>query len=371
MTWNWQTAGWPEFTYDPSAIAELEGRFLHRSGVLLGALKYFDDNEKTQFTINLISDEALKTSEIEGEFLNRDSLQSSIRRHFGFATPKRKVLKGEQGIADMMVDVYRNFQSPLSRQQLFVWHNMLTSGRGDLTVRGGYRTHKEAMQVVSGPVHAPTVHFEAPPSKKVKGEMNRFIQWFNVTAPHAKQALPPLTRSGIAHLYFVCIHPFEDGNGRIGRAIAEKALAQCLGHPTLIALSQTINSRKKSYYQALENNNKNLQITDWLVYFAKTILDAQDYTQRSIDFLIEKTKLYDRLRGRLNERQEKILARMFREGLEGFKGGLSAENYIKIADTSRATATRDLRDLVEKGALVKTGDGKYTRYHLTILFKHP
>lgn len=365
MTWNWQKEGWPDFSYDASALAEYEKQLLHRSGVLLGALKYFDENDKTQFTINLISDEALKTSEIEGEFLNRDSLQSSIRRHFGLATPKRKIAQAEQGIADMMVDLYRNFQSPLSHEQLFAWHNMLTSGRRDLTVRGGYRTHKEPMQVVSGAIQDPTVHFEAPPSKKVKGEMNGFIKWFNATAPNVKQALSPLARAGIAHLYFVSIHPFEDGNGRIGRAIAEKALSQCLGQPTLIALSQSINSRRKAYYQALGDNNKDLPITDWLVYFSKTILDAQDYTQQSMDFLIEKTKLYDHLRGSLNERQEKTLARMFHEGLEGFKGGLSAENYIKIADTSRATATRDLQDLVEKGALIKTGERKYTRYHLS------
>ncbi|MEC4681884.1 MAG: Fic family protein [Nitrospirota bacterium] len=367
MTWNWQEPKWPDFSYDATSLAEYEKQLLHRSGVLSGALKYFDENEKTQFTVSLISDEALKTSEIEGEFLSRDSLQSSIRRHFGLATPKRKVSKGEQGIADMMVDLYRNYQAPLSHEQLFTWHDMLTSGRRDLTVRGGYRTHKEPMQVVSGPVHSPRVHFEAPPSKKIKKEMNGFIKWFNVTAPKANQALPPLTRAGIAHLYFVCIHPFEDGNGRIGRAIAEKALSQCLGQPTLIALSQTINSARKAYYQTLEENNKDLGISDWLVYFAQTILDAQEYTQRSVDFLIEKAKLYDRLRGKLNERQEKILARMFREGLEGFKGGLSAENYIKIVDTSRATATRDLQDLVEKGALMKTGERKYTRYLLPMV----
>jgi len=368
MTWNWQKFEWPEFTYDATALAEYEKQLLHRSGVLSGSLKYFDENDKTQFTINLISDEALKTSEIEGELLNRDSLQSSIRRHFGLSTPKRKVPRAEQGIADMMIDLHRNFQTTLSHEQLFAWHTMLTSGQRDLHVRGGYRTHKEPMQVVSGPAHAPTIHFEAPPSKKVKGEMNGFIKWFNATAPNSKKPLSPLTRAGIAHLYFVCIHPFEDGNGRIGRAVAEKALSQFLGQPTLMALSQTINAGRKAYYQALEDNNKALSITDWLIYFAKTMLDAQGYTQRSLDFLIEKTKLYDRLRGQLNARQEKVLARMFREGLEGFKGGLSAENYIKIADTSRATATRDLQGLVEKGALIKTGERKHTRYHLPITY---
>ena len=146
--------------------------------------------------------------------------------------------------------------------------------------------------------------------------------------------MPALTRAGIAHLYFVSIHPFKKGNDRIARALSDEALSQCLGQPTLIALSHTICRQRKTYYKALEDNNKGLEITDWLVYFARALLEAQRYTQRFIDFLIEKTKLYDRRRSTLNARQEKVLARMFWEGLEGFKGGLSAENYLAIANTS-------------------------------------
>lgn len=175
---------------------------------------------------------------------------------------------------------------------------------------------------------------------------------------------PALTRAGIAHLWFVSIHPFEDGNGRVGRAIAEKALSECLGQPVLIALSQTIQNNKKSYYSMLEESNKDNQITEWLKYFSATILEAQDETQTLIDFVIEKASFFDKFRGQLNERQEKVVLRMFREGPKGFKGGLSAENYITISDTSRATATRDLQDLVKKGALRKTGELKSTRYYL-------
>jgi len=178
--------------------------------------------------------------------------------------------------------------------------------------------------------------------------------------------LPALTRAGIAHLYFVSVHPFEDGNGRIGRAIAEKSLAQNLERPTLIALAHTIEAKRKAYYAALERNNHSLDITDWLVYFAQTVLDAQEYTIHCVEFLIEKSKLYDRLAGDLNERQQKVLARMFKEGLSGFKGGLSAENYIRITKTSASTATRDLQDLVAKGALRRTGELKQTRYHLNL-----
>ncbi len=199
--------------------------------------------------------------------------------------------------------------------------------------------------------------------------MTRFITWFNDTAPGAKTPLPALTRASIAHLYFVCIHPFEDGNGRIGRAIAEKSLAQNLGQPSLIALAYTIERKPKDYYAALERNNKDNAIAGWMKYFAGTILEAQINTTKRVDFYVAKAKLYEKLRGLLNDRQEKVLARIFREGIDGLKGGLSAKNYISITKTSRATATRDLarHHLVEKGALTKTGELRHTRYRLNIL----
>jgi Fic family protein len=249
---------------------------------------------------------------------------------------------------------------------MFDWHTMLLGGDRSIKEIGGYRTHTEPMQVVSGPDHSCTVHFEAPPSKRVPAEMKRFIAWFNDTAPGAKKALPALARAGIGHLYFECIHPFEDGNGRVGRALAEKSLAQSLGEPSLIALAYTIERKRKDYYAALERNNKDDEITDWLAYFAAMVLEAQRNTLARVDFYLAKARFYERLRGRLNERQEKVLARMFREGIDGFKGGLSAENYITISKTSRATATRDLQDLVEKGALTRTGELRYTRYYLNL-----
>jgi Fic family protein len=367
MIWNWQQKDWPQFTYKEEALAQFETKFLHEAGVVHGAIKHLGQEDKTRLTIDLISHEAVTTSEIEGAILNRDSVQSSMRRNFGLDTDNRKIPAAEQGIAAMMTDLYRHYDSPLSEHQLFAWHEMLARGRKDLKSIGAYRTGADPMQVVSGPIGKPKVHFKAPPSKAMKAEMNRFFTWFNQTSPNRQQPLPALTRAGIAHLHFVSIHPFEDGNGRIGRALSEKALSQCLGQPTLIALSHTICKNRSAYYQALESNNKHLEVTDWLTYFAQTTFDAQNYTQRFIDFLIEKTKLYDRLRGQLNPRQEKALARMLKEGLDGFKGGLSAENYIKITDTSRATATRDLQDLVEKGAFRKTGELKHTRYWLSIL----
>ncbi len=361
MKWNWQQNDWPDFRYDASALKGIEEDFLKESGVILGAFRHLNDPDKDQLKVELISSEALKTSEIEGEYLDRHSLQSSIQRQLGLQSDKRRIPPAEQGIAELMVDLYRNFDQPLNHETLFSWHRMLTRGRQDLGNIGAYRSHTDPMQVISGPVHRPHIHFEAPPSSSLQPEMNRFLLWFN----HS-QALPALTRSGMAHLYFVCIHPFEDGNGRIGRALAEKSIAGSLGQPSLTALAFQIEKQRKAYYEALEFNNKRNEITAWLLYFAEVILEAQRTTLARIEFLIEKTKLYDRVRGQLNPRQEKVLDRMLQAGPEGFIGGLKVENYLAITKTSRATATRDLSQLVGLGVLIQTGKLKGTRYWLQL-----
>jgi Fic family protein len=244
---------------------------------------------------------------------------------------------------------------------------MLVHGRRDLKDIGRYRTEEEPMQVVSGAIYEPKVHFEAPPSSAVPHEMKEFVNWFNHTTPRGGDLPPSVTRAGIAHLYFVSIHPFEDGNGRIDRALAEKALAQGLRQPTLIALAATILAKRKAYYEALEAANKNNEITAWLSWFAAIALEAQRRTIARVEFLIDKTRLLDRLRDHLNHRQEKVLLRMLQEGPEGFKGGLSAGNYVTIARASPATTTtRDLTDMVDKGALIRVGERRHARYHLAI-----
>src|SRR5207244_3302871 len=194
----------------------------------------------------------------------------------------------------------------LSGERLFRWHRMVMSGRRDLKDVGRYRTGAEPMQVVSRAMYEPKVHFEAPPSSRVPSEMTRFITWFNRTGPGGAEPLSALIRAGIAHLYFESIHPFEDGNGRIGRAIAEKALAQGLGQPTLTALAATILTRRKSYYEALEAANKGHKITKWLAWFAGVAIEAQRRTADLVEFLIDKTKLLDRLRDQINQRGELI-----------------------------------------------------------------
>jgi Fic family protein len=347
-------------------LEPFEQRFLRQSGEFVGGCKHIGAADQETLKIELISDEAVKTSEIEGEILNRDNVQSSLRQQLGLGVEAPGVTPAERGIAKVMVDLYQNFAVPLADKTMFDWHSMLMTGDTSIREIGGYRTHPEPMQVVSGPISKRTVHFEAPPSGRMAAEMERFIAWFNGTAPGGKTPLPALTRASLAHLHFVCIHPFEDGNGRIGRALSEKALAQSLGQPTLIALAYTIERKRKDYYAALERNNKDLEISAWMKYFANTILEAQSNTIKRVDFYVAKAKFYERFRGKLNERQDKVVARMFREGIDGFKGGLSAENYIGISKTSRATATRDLQDLVAMGAFTKTGELRHTRYALNL-----
>ncbi len=364
--WNWQQKDWPKFQYDSAQLIQLEANFLQKAGTLSGAFMHVSDDDQNILRVQMISEEALKTSEIEGEMLNRDSIQSSIRKNLGLQIGSGHTRPAEQGIADLMLDLYQNYDAPLTHQTLFSWYQNITRGRRDLDETQGYRTHEEPMQVVSGYMHAPKIHFEAPPSAVMKRGMDAFLSWFNATSPTGSKPLPALARASIAHLYFVSIHPFEDGNGRIARALAEKALAQTLGAPTLIALSHTIARKKKAYYDELENNNKQMEVTDWQIYFAETILTAQRRAQELVNFVLAKTKLFDRLRHKLNDRQTKVLTRMFREGPDGFNGGLSAKNYLTIAQTSQSTATRDLSELVEIGVLRRTGDRKATRYYLVL-----
>ena len=366
MLWNWQLSDWTQFTFDEARLRDAETRFLRGAGVVVGSMHHLDGEARHGIVVELISQEMVDSSAIEGEILDRISVQSSIARQLGFAADKRRSNPAEAGAAELMADLYRRYAEPLTDRLLFDWHKMLMNGRRDLAGIGSYRTHADPMQIVSGALHAPRIHFEAPPSDRVSDEMARFIAWFNDSSPQGSKPLAAITRAAIAHLWFETIHPFEDGNGRLGRALAEKSLAQSLEAPTLTALAATINRHKKAYYTQLHRASQTNRIDAWMVWFADIVLEAQGRTIESIRFLIEKTRLLDRLRGRINARQEKALIRMMAEGPDGFVGGLSAHNYRTITEAASATATRDLAELVELGALERVGERRYTRYHLTI-----
>lgn len=362
MSWNWQLAGWPNFRFNPECIAQQEKKFLLAVGSSSAFLKKIDEQDHQQFIIEILSSEGELSSRIEGEILDRGSLQSSIKKHFGLSAPTRPKHLKEAGMAKLLCDVYESYEKPLTHEMLGEWHAKLFQSASLGFEVGRYRNHEEPMQIVSHRLDAPQVFFEAPPSKMVYFEMEQYIKWFN--SSETKQSI--LGRAAIAHLYFENIHPFEDGNGRIGRALVEKSLSQGVGRPVLIAVSKVLEKRKKEYYRALEACNRTLEATIWIEFFADVVLQAQEESLNLLNFIIEKSKMLIKLAGSLNQRQEKVLLRMFQEGPSGFEGGLSAEKYIAITGASRATATRDLVELVELDALFKTGELRHTRYWLNV-----
>ncbi len=361
MKYNWQQKNWPKFHFKSGVLGDLEASFFKNSGRLSATYGFISKEDSDDFKLKILSDEALKTSEIEGEILRRDSLHSSIANNLGIKVKKLKSSPAEIGISDLIADLHKSFDRPLTHKMLFSWHKMICTGRRDLVDIGRYRTHADPMQVVSGRIGSLKVHFEAPASKDVKAEMDKFISWFNKES----KGLSVLVRAAIAHLYFLSIHPFEDGNGRIARALSEKIFAITLLRPSLITLSTIIEKNKKDYYANLESNSLTLDISDWIKYFSDVVISAQEQSIMLIDFLVYKAKFFDRFKDDFNDRQRKVVKKVFDAGIDGFEGGLSAENYIAISKTSRATATRDLAALVKMGAFTKTGELKSTRYYLS------
>ncbi|RYY25314.1 MAG: Fic family protein [Chitinophagaceae bacterium] len=367
--YNWQQKDWPDFSYDPDGIKETLYLFAEKTGHVGGILLGLPADLQLETFIDMMVAEAIKSSAIEGEYLNRNDVMSSIRNNLGLnIIPERVPDNRAIGIGELMIDVRNSFREPMTREKLFSWHKMLMLGSGHVNA-GAWRTHAEPMQVISGSHANPKIHYEAPPSAAVPSEMEKFINWFNDTAPgQAHEIKMPPIRAAIAHLYFETIHPFEDGNGRIGRAIAEKALSQGIGRPALLSLSKTIEKNKKDYYNALEHAQKNNEITAWLVYFVNTILTAQQDAEQVIGFTLKKVKFYDRFSKQLNERQLAAISRMLEEGPDGFAGGMSAKKYMIITKTSKATATRDLQDLAVKTAFIPFGEGggRSTKYQVNL-----
>jgi len=362
MSWNWELPNWPKFQWDFKEIAEMEKRFLLHVGSGSAFVRNLSGQDYHRFVVEILSLEGIESSRIEGEILDRESLQSSIRQHFHLQNRKEEEPDKESQMAKLLCDVYEAYNEPLTHEMLLHWHSLLFSEPNSSIEGGKYRAHEEPMQIVSNRYGTTHVFFEAPPSARVFKEMEAFIEWFN----HSQVPGSILARAAIAHLYLESIHPFEDGNGRIGRILVEKVLSQGVERPILIAASKVLEKRKKEYYAELEKCNRTLEAQDWVCFFAGVVLEAQEQSMQLLYFLIEKSKLLAALSGDINPRQEKVLLRMFAEGPAGFKGGLSAENYMAMTKTSRATATRDLADLVEKGALIKTGELRHTRYWLNL-----
>jgi len=370
MAYNWQQNDWPHFTYNLNGAENDLLLLAEKIGHVGGMMKGLPEEGQLEVAIELMISEAVKTSAIEGEFLSRHDIMSSIKNNLGLHETLLQVNdKKANGIGKLMVEVRKTYKNTLTQEQLLNWHTMLLGESGTKVTVGAWRTHATPMQVISRSVGKERIHFEAPPSHLVPEEMEKFIAWFNETCPGGSREIKSApVRSAIAHLYFETIHPFEDGNGRIGRAIAEKALSQGVGRPVLLSLSNTIEANKNAYYEALQKAQKANEITAWLHYFIKTVLHAQTQAENEIEFTLKKAKFFDIYKNMLNSRQLIIIKRMFDEGAGGFKGGMNARKYCSLTRASKATATRDMQDLTEKGIFIPLGDGKgrSTSYQVNI-----
>lgn len=367
MVYNWQQQDWRNFQYDEKALTNIALTFMETAGQSQGFLKGLSLNDQEESIVNILVKEAIKTSAIEGELISRADVISSIRKNLGYKTPSFTIKdRRSEGIAILLVKSRETFEADLTEEMLFEWHKLLMQGNYIVTV-GQWRMHHEPMQVISGVLGKEKIHFEAPPSVNVSSEMEMFMDGFNATKPTGKTPIEnSIIRSAIAHLYFETIHPFEDGNGRIGRIIAEKALAQGLKRPILMSLSTAIEAEKKAYYEALQKAQSSNIIDDWLHYFGQTIVKAQQDFIQSINFLLKKVAFFDTHKTLLNPEQTKALNRMLEEGENGFKGGMNARKYQSINQVSKATATRHLQDLVEKGILITQNSGRSTNYQVNI-----
>ncbi|MDR0231232.1 MAG: DUF4172 domain-containing protein [Dysgonamonadaceae bacterium] len=364
--YNWQHEEWANFSYNENVIDEFAQKFAENIGEVNGMQKSFDLQKQQENLIRIIISEAQKTSEIEGEMISRQDLMSSIRKKLGLTVGKEHIKdKRAENVALLMLQVRDDFQTKLSEKTIKNWHLILLSGSKYINA-GKYRKDNEPMQIISGSLGKEIVHYEAPPSVRVPAEMKQFVKWYNSFKTNGNiQKI--IIKAAITHLYFESIHPFEDGNGRIGRALIEKSLSESLEKPVLMAIATAIEKNKKEYYAALKNSQDTLQIDNWLIYFTKMLLEAQQITINIISFSIQKTHFFDKFKNELNERQLKVINKMFDAGAEGFAGGMTAKKYMSINKISKATATRDLQHLTEMAALIEQGSGRSVHYILNLM----
>ena len=375
--WIWQRADWPDFHYDAEAVAPdlAEAYLMH--GAIEGKAMAIGLGETSPLVLNALSDEVVATAAIEGERLSVDAVRSSVMRRLGLSEDG-PVDRHVDGLVAVISDASLNLDLPLDEDRLCRWQAALfpngVSGLQRIAV-GRYRDHEEPMQIVSGRPGREVVHYQVPASRDVPAEMARFLEWFAATAPRSGVALTlegprldGLARAAIAHFWFESIHPFEDGNGRVGRAVIDLAIGQHLRpRMRLISLSKQLLASRSAYYAALEGSRGGMDLTAWVQWFARQYTGACEAASRVIDTAIEKRRFWDaHAASALSERQRKVLQRLLDDGDGGFLGGLNAEKYMKMTGVSKATATRDLTDMVAAGQLRVHGAGRAARYYVEV-----
>ncbi len=370
MKYNWQHPHWPKFSYESESFQHLIYQYSQELGALTANLDSLAPDLRDDTVLDLMVVEALKSSEIEGENLDAKDLRSSIQRQLGLSSSSLKIRDvRSQGMGKLMVEVRKSWHEVLTEDALFLWHRLLFENQKKTFEIGSWRTHREPMQIVSGAIGREKIHFEAPPSTQVPNEMKRFIHWFNDSHPKSSKVfIPGPVRAALVHLYFESIHPFGDGNGRIGRALAEKVLSQDCGSAIPFSLSVLLQKKQKAYYEELAHASRmHMDVTQWIHFFVQCVYEALIEAKHRVGFSVQKLKFWNTYHDKLNERQEKVLNRVLEGGPESFEGGLTAKKYMAIASCSKATATRELGDLLEKGCLVQLpGAGRNTRYEVLL-----
>ena len=356
---------WPNLRWSDEQLAQPLAAVRHRQGRLIGHMEALGFPLREEAVLQALTEDVIKSSEIEGEVLDREQVRSSIARRLGMDIGGLvEADRNVEGVVEMMLDATQNYAQPLTAERLFGWHAALfptgRSGMSRITV-GAWRTAEDGpMQVVSGPIGRERVHYEAPASERLDADMSHFLEWFETATPD------PVLKAGIAHLWFVTIHPFDDGNGRIARAIADLALARAEGSAQrFYSMSAQIRTERKAYYDMLERAQKgDLDITPWLLWFIGCLDRAFDGAETILASVMRKARFWESVADQpLNERQRKVVNRL----LDGFEGKLTNAKWAAITKASSDTALRDISDLVQRGILVKEpGGGRSTSYSLVL-----
>lgn len=357
----WQQTGWPHFTWDADKIATPLANLCHKHGVMTGRMEELGFNNRAHTTLRALADELTGSSAIEGVQLVAESVRSSIARKLGLEYDGLPVKDHYvEGLVEVMFDAVRNSHEPLTAQRLHDWHAALFptghSGMYRITV-GAWRTGDEPMQVVSGAMGHEKVHYQAPSSDMVPGEMEKFLAWCAVCDIH------PFLAAAVAHLWLVTIHPFDDGNGRLCRTLSDMFLSRMdSGGQRYYSLSATINRNKKAYYEILEKTQHgDLDITAWILWFFQAVESAIDHTLSSVDETLAKKKFWDRFAAEeINERQRKVLNRLW----DNFDGKLTTSKWAKMCHCSQDTALRDIHDLLSRGMLKESTQGGRSKSYL-------
>ena len=360
----WQAPNWPQWRYDLAVLARPLAEVSRAQGVLLGRLADVGAATRDQASLLALTDDVVKTSEIEGEHLNVASVRSSIARRLGVDSGAlAPVDRHVEGVVEMVLDATSNCGQAVTEERLFGWHAALFptgySGMARIKVAAWRDDATGPMQVISGPVGWQKVHFEAPPGDRLPSEMASFLGWLN-----ADSEVPPLLKAGLGHLWFVTLHPFDDGNGRIARAVGDLLLARADGTPQrFYSLSAQIQRDRKAYYEFLERTQKgDMDVTDWLIWFLESLHRSLNQAHQTLDAVLTKARFWQRWAATpLNERQAKVLNRL----LDGFDGKLTSSKWAAISKCSADTALRDINELLARGVLRKTaGGGRSTGYEL-------